>query len=397
MSEIAPDFRRSFNITRQLEHYLAEPSAANDRLPLSVEQLESAARARMSPEHYEWVAGAAGNGDAAAENVRAFDRWKIVPRMLQDVATPDCGVQLGTTYLPCGCMVAPIGVQQASHIDGEKATARGAAEAGWPMIVSTVSTFPMEEVAAAAPDGQYWFQLYWSSEPDLNRSLLDRAKAAGYQAIVVTLDTQRLGWREGNLQQGFLPFLRRVGLANYISDPVFRSRLPRAPEDCRDEEVAAVYFDVFSDLAHTWEDLRELREATDLPLWIKGIQHPDDVAKALDQGVHGLIVSNHGGRQVSGGIATLDVLAEVVEAVDGRVPVLIDSGIRRGSDVFKAKALGANAVLIGRPFMWALAVGGARGVADYLQNFAADVELNMTLAGRNRLNDIERNDVRQIG
>jgi len=387
----------SFNVSRQLEHYLAGHSAANGRLPLEVESLETAARHRMSAENYEWVAGAAGNGDAADENVRAFRRWGIMPRMLADISSPDLSVRLGGETLPAPFLVAPIGVQQAAHPDGEKATARAAATVGWPMMVSTVSTFSLEAVAAAAPAANLWYQLYWSNDPELNRSLLRRAKAAGYRAIVVTLDTQRLGWRERNLQHGFLPFLRQVGLANYVADPVFQSRLPRAVDACSDEEVAGLYLDVFSDLSHTWQDLREIREATDLPVWVKGVQHPDDVPLALDQGIDGLVVSNHGGRQVAGGIATLDALPEVVAAAGGRVPVLFDSGIRRGADAFKALALGADAVLIGRPFMWALAVGGETGVADYLRNFRTDFELTMTLSGRSSVSGIVPEDLRRIG
>lgn len=387
----------TFNLSRQLEHYVAGHSSANHRLPLAVESLEIAAQHRMSAENYEWVAGSAGNGDAARENVRAFERWRIMPRMLTDISAPDLTVQLGKATIPAPFLLAPIGVQQAAHVDGEKATARGAATAGWPMMVSTVSTFPMETVAEAAPEADLWYQLYWSSDPELNRSLLNRAKIAGYRAVVVTLDTQRLGWREGNLQHGFLPFLRKVGVANYLADPVFQARLPRAVEDCSDEEVAKLYFEVYSDLTHTWKDLQEIREATDLPVWVKGIQHPDDVPLALEQGMDGVIVSNHGGRQVAGGIATLDALPEVARAVDGHVPILFDSGIRRGADAFKALALGADAVLIGRPFMWALAVGGETGVADYLQNFRTDFELTMTLSGRSRVQDIVREDLRRIG
>lgn len=387
----------TFNLSRQLEHYVAGHSSANYRLPLAIEALERAAQQRMSAENFEWVAGAAGNGDAARENVSAFDRWRIMPRMLADISQPDLTVRLGQQTLSSPFLLAPIGVQQAAHVDGEKATARGAAQAGWPMMVSTVSTFPMETIAEAAPDAELWYQLYWSSDPDLNRSLLRRAKAAGYRAVVVTLDTQRLGWREGNLQHGFLPFLRKTGVANYLTDPVFQARLPRPVEACSNEEVAQLYFEVYSDLSHTWHDLREIREATDLPVWVKGVQHPEDVPLALDQGIDGVVISNHGGRQVAGGIATLEALPEVVEAVNDRVPVLFDSGIRRGADAFKALALGASAVLIGRPFMWALSVGGETGVADYLQNFRTDFELTMTLSGRSRVCDIGPGDLRRRG
>jgi len=396
MSDSTAEYRRSFNITRQLEHYVAAHKSGNSGVPLSVEVMEEGAKARMSAENYEWVAGSAGNGDAARENVRAFDRWKIMPRMLCDISDPDISVEILGKRFSSPILIAPIGVQQAAHVEGELATARGAAAADVPMVVSTVSTFSLEEVAAAAPGGRRWYQLYWSSDPELNRSLLARAKAAGYEAVVVTLDTQRLGWREGNLQHGFLPFLNRTGVANYMSDPAFRSHLPREAEECTDAEIAKGYFDVFSDLSHTWDDLQEIRGATDLPIWVKGLQHPDDVEPALGQGMDGIIVSNHGGRQVAGGISTLDALPEIFEKVGGRCPILLDSGIRRGADVFKTIALGADAVLLGRPFMWALAIGGAEGVHEYLQNFLADLELNMTLAGRACVGEICRDDLRRV-
>jgi isopentenyl diphosphate isomerase/L-lactate dehydrogenase-like FMN-dependent dehydrogenase len=250
----------------------------------------------------------------------------------------------------------------------------------------------MEEVAQAAGPGPRWFQLYWPKDPELTLSFLDRAKRAGYSAIVVTLDTQSLGWRERNLQLAFLPFLQGTGLANYFTDPVFRRSLARPPEE--DVPAAAErYLQVFSDLSRTWKDLKFLRDNTDLPLLVKGVQHPEDARRALDQGVDGIVVSNHGGRQVDGSVGTLEVLPAVVEAVADRVPVLFDGGIRRGADVFKAVALGARAVLVGRPVLWALAAGGREGVREYLLNLAADLDLTFALAGKSRLADVSRSDL----
>lgn len=271
--------------------------------------------------------------------------------------------------------------------------ARAAAALGVTFTLSTVATFSMEEVAQAAGPAPRWFQLYWSKLPEITLSFLQRAEAAGYTAIVVTLDTQSLGWRETNLQLAHLPFLQGIGLANYFSDPVFRSLLASPPED--DISAAAdKYLEVFSNLAHTWESLRFIREHTRLPVLVKGVQHPDDARHALDAGVDGIIVSNHGGRQTDGSIATLDALPGVVAAVDGRAPVLMDSGIRRGCDVFKARALGASAVLLGRPFMWALTVSGEAGVRDYLLNLSADIDLTFALSGKKRAAEVTRHDLR---
>jgi isopentenyl diphosphate isomerase/L-lactate dehydrogenase-like FMN-dependent dehydrogenase len=289
-------------------------------------------------------------------------------------------------------LIAPIGVQAAAHPEGEKASAAAAAALGIPFVISNVATFSMEEVAQAAGPGPRWFQLYWPKDPELTLSFLDRAKRAGYSAIVVTLDTQSLGWRERNLQLAFLPFLQGTGLANYFTDPVFRRSLARPPEE--DVPAAAErYLQVFSDLSRTWKDLKFLRDNTDLPLLVKGVQHPEDARRALDQGVDGIVVSNHGGRQVDGSVGTLEVLPAVVEAVADRVPVLFDGGIRRGADVFKAVALGARAVLVGRPVLWALAAGGREGVREYLLNLAADLDLTFALAGKSRLADVSRSDL----
>lgn len=373
----------SFQTGRQLAIYRAGRRGDADAIPLAVEDLEARARARLTPEAYDWIAGAAGAGRTARANLAAFDRWRIVPRMLRDISQRDFGVEIFGRRWPLPFGLAPIGVQAGCHPDGEKASARAAASLGLVHVLSTVASFSLEEVAAAAGPGPRWFQLYWSRVPDLTASFLRRARDAGYEAIVVTLDTPTLGWRETNLQLAHLPFLRGDGLANYFRDPVFRTLLARPPE----QDVAAAvekYLEVFSNLAHTWESLRFIRERTPLPVIVKGIQHPDDARRALDAGMDGVIVSNHGGRQTDGSVGTLDVLPGIVDAVAGRAPVLLDGGIRRGCDVFKALALGARAVLLGRPCMWALAVGGEEGVREFLRNFGADLDLTFALAGKCR-------------
>ena len=383
---------RSFQTGRQIEIYRTGKRTDPGFIPLAVEQLEEKARGILSAEAYDWIAGSAGSGTTARNNLAAFDRWRIVPRMLCDISSRDFGLSLFGHDLSLPLLIAPIGVQAAAHPEGEKASAAAAAALGIPFVISNVATFSMEEVAQAAGPGPRWFQLYWPKDPELTLSFLDRAKRAGYSAIVVTLDTQSLGWRERNLQLAFLPFLQGTGLANYFTDPVFRRSLARPPEE--DVPAAAErYLQVFSDLSRTWKDLKFLRDNTDLPLLVKGVQHPEDARRALDQGVDGIVVSNHGGRQVDGSVGTLEVLPAVVDAVADRVPVLFDGGIRRGADVFKAVALGARAVLVGRPVLWALAAGGREGVREYLLNLAADLDLTFALAGKSRLADVSRSDL----
>jgi lactate 2-monooxygenase len=263
------------------------------------------------------------------------------------------------------------------------ASARAAALLGLPFVLSTMSSRTIEEVAqeaAKVSDSPRWFQLYWGKNPELTASMVQRAERAGYSALVVTLDTHSLGWRERDLHHGYLPFMLGQGLANYFSDPVFRGLLAHPPEQ---NPMAAIQLwgSLFSNPALTWKDIGFLRNHTRVPIILKGILHENDAARALDAGVDGLIVSNHGGRQVDGGIGALDALPGVMREVNGRVPVLFDSGIRRGADVFKGLALGARAVLLGRPYMWGLAVAGEAGVRDVLLNLVADFDLTMALSG----------------
>jgi lactate 2-monooxygenase len=282
--------------------------------------------------------------------------------------------------LPAPVLVAPVGVQSRLHPDAELAVARAARSLGVPMVLSSVSSTPLEAVADTLADSPRWFQLYWPKDPALAASLVGRAERAGFEALVVTLDTYLLGWRERDLQLAWLPFIHGQGVANYLTDPVFRAALPAPPE--RDPMAAARHFlAVVSNAALTWDDLAWLRRQTRMPILLKGILHPGDALEAVQRGVDGVIVSNHGGRQVDGAIASLDALPAVAEAVAGRTMVLFDSGIRRGADVFKALALGARAVLVGRPYCWGLATGGEQGVRDVLLNLIADFELTLGLAG----------------
>jgi isopentenyl diphosphate isomerase/L-lactate dehydrogenase-like FMN-dependent dehydrogenase len=313
-------------------------------------------------------------------NREAFYGWRIVPRMLRDVSQRDLRVELLGKKLPAPVLLGPVGVQGIIHEEAELATARAAASLGVPSVLSTLSSKPLEQVAQASGEGPRWFQLYWTTHPEVTASLLRRAEAAGYSALVVTLDTSILGWRERDLQHPYLPFLLGEGLANFFTDPVFRSLLPKPPQE---DPVAAIrlWGGICSHTALTWKDLNFLRQHTRVPILLKGILHAEDAERALAAGVDGLIVSNHGGRQVDGAVAALDALPAVVRAVKGRVPVLFDSGIRRGADAVKALALGAQAVLLGRLYVWGLAVGGEQGVREALLNFLADLDLTLALSG----------------
>ncbi|MBX5459125.1 MAG: alpha-hydroxy-acid oxidizing protein [Thermogemmatispora sp.] len=374
---------------RQFQIYMAGLQGQLPALPLDAQELERRAKERLSPEAYDYVAGGAGAEDTMQANLAAFQHWSIVPRMLRNIAQRDLSVELLELRLPAPVLLAPIGVQSIIHPEAELAVARAAASLGIPFILSTVSSYTLEEVAQAAGDGPRWFQLYWPADAEFCASLVQRAERAGYGAIVVTLDTRLIGWRPRDLQRAYLPFLQAQGLANYLSDPVFRRDLPQPPEENPFPAIQK-YVSSFGHLTLQWEDLAFLRQHTRLPVLLKGILHPDDARRAVECGVDGLIVSNHGGRQVAGAIAALEALPGVVEAVAGRVPVLFDSGIRQGADIVKAVALGARAVLLGRPYIWGLALGGEAGVREVLQNMLADLDLTLALSGFVSVSSLDR-------
>jgi lactate 2-monooxygenase len=365
----------------QYELYLKGMGGEVPELPLSYDALVARAREVLAAGPFGYVAGAAGSEGTARSNAEAFRRWQIVPRMLRDVGVRDLSTPLFESTLPAPVLLAPVGVQSIVHEDGELATARACAATGVPYIHSTAASHSIEDAAEANGEGgTRWFQLYWPADPELAKSFLDRAEAAGYGAIVVTLDTTLLAWRPRDLQGGYLPFLKGEGVANYFSDPVFRAGLEKPPEE--DVEAAVGHWiAAFSNPSISWDKLSFLRENTELPLLLKGILHPDDARLAVEHGVDGVIVSNHGGRQVDGAIGTLDALPAVAEIVPDGFPVLLDSGIRSASDAFKALALGASAVLLGRPYVWALAVGGEAGVAQLVRGFLAELDLTLALSG----------------
>ena len=416
---------------RQSEIYLAGVAGKTPAVPVDFARLEAAAQEAMSAEAFAYVAGGAGSESTLRENRAAFERWRIVPRMLRDVSQRDTSVELFGERLPAPVLLSPIGVLEMAHPEADVAVARAAAASGVPFIFSSQASRPMEDCASVMGDATRWFQLYWSKSDALVESFVRRAEACGCSAIVVTLDTTMLGWRARDLDLGYLPFLRGKGIAQYVSDPVFIESLQGPPPEGpaadakrtvnlsslrtfaeltrshpggfwknvrRAEPLRAVqqFIGTYSRPSLTWDELPFLRSRTRLPIVLKGILHPDDARRAVDAGMDGVIVSNHGGRQVDGAIATLDALPGVVDAAAGRIPVLMDSGIRGGADVFKALALGARAVCLGRPYVYGLALAGADGAGEVIRNLLADFELTMGLAGFRSVDEITRESLLRL-
>ena len=400
-----------FGRTRQSALYLAGLRGRRPAVPVDAARLEAAARRRMGRQAYAYVAGGAGLESTIAANRAAFKRRRIVPRVLRDVSARDPSVELLGRRLPSPFLLAPIGVLELAHREADLAVARAAAAEGVPMVFSSQASRPMEECAAAMGDAPRWFQLYWSTSDELVASFVHRAEGCGCEAIVVTLDTTMLGWRCRDLDLAYLPFAIGKGIAQYTSDPVFRSLLEPArversglptPSAMRSLfratraypgrfvanlrsglPLAAVreFLTIYSRPSLTWEELPWLRAQTKLPILLKGILHPDDARLAIERGIDGIVVSTHGGRQVDGSIGSLDALPGIAQAVGGRIPIILDSGVRGGADAFKALALGASAVLIGRPYVYGLSLAGEVGVREVIRNFVADFDLTLGLAG----------------
>jgi len=415
---------------RQTAIYLAGARGIRPRVPVDAERLEQAAQRVMSRDAFAYTAGGAGSESTLRANRAAFDRWRIVPRVLRDVSARDASIELFGRRLPSPIFLSPIGVLELMHRDADLAVARAAASIGVPMVFSNQASVPMEGCAAAMGDAPRWFQLYWSKDDELVESLVHRAERCGCGAIVVTLDTALLGWRARDLELGHLPFLLGKGIAQYTSDPVFMRKLHdpldgpvpvrgrvtlhalrsavtmarRIPGGAlrnlkSGDALAAVrrFIATYSRTSLTWDDLPFLRARTRLPIVLKGVLHSDDARRAIDAGMDGVMVSNHGGRQVDGSIASMDALPAIVDAVAGRVPVLMDSGVRGGADVLRALALGARAVGIGRPWAYGLALAGEEGVREVLGNIVAELELTMALAGCATVADIDRGSVTGSG
>jgi lactate 2-monooxygenase len=353
--------------------------------PIAADDWERAAEATLDPGAFGYIAGGAGAETTMRANLDAFQRWRIRPRMLTGNAVRDISVEVLGLRSPAPFLLAPLGVLSIAHKEAEVGVAKAAASSGVPIVVSSAATHSMEDVAAT--NAPRWFQLYWVNDREICASFVRRAEAAGYGAIVVTLDTLTLGWRPRDLRQAYLPFIKGEGCGQFFSDPVFLSRLEKTPEEDL-LTAAATMLATFSNLGLVWDDLDWLREQTTLPILVKGVLTADDAELALQHGVDGIVVSNHGGRQVDGAVAALDALLEIRDALPDAV-VLMDGGIRSAADILKAIALGADAVLLGRPYAYALAVGGQRGVEELLQNLMAEIDLNLALAGAASVRDLD--------
>jgi lactate 2-monooxygenase len=356
--------------------------------PISPEEWEARAAKALEPGPFDYIAGGAGSESTMRANLEAFERRRLRPRMLTGNRERDLSVEILGTRSPAPFLLAPIGVLSIAHPDGELVVARASAATGVPMVLSSAASHSLEDVARELGGAPAWFQLYWVNDPEVAMSLVERAETAGYGALVVTLDTLTLGWRPRDLRKPYLPFVTGEGCAQFFSDPVFRSRLERPPEE--DMLAAAVaMLATFPNLGLSWDDLAWLRERTQLPLLVKGVLTGEDALRARDCGVDGVVVSNHGGRQVDGAVAALDALVEVRGALGPEAVVLMDGGIRRGSDVVKALALGANAVLLGRPYAYGLAVGGQEGVETVIRHLMAETDLTLALIGARAARDLD--------
>ena len=380
----------------QHEIYFNALQGVLPELPMAFAELEERARSVLAPSVWSYVAGGAGDEATQRANVEAFGRWGLMPRMLVGAKQRDLSVDLFGHRLATPLLLAPIGVLGLCAQDGhgDLATARASAELGVPMIASTLSVDPVEEVGKELGSTPGFFQLYTPTDRELAESLVHRAEAAGFCGIVVTLDTWIPGWRPRDLATGNFPQLRGHCLANYFTDPVFRSRLAQSPE--QNPGAAILHWAGVFGNPLTWDDLAWLKSLTDLPLILKGLCHPDDVRRAKDAGVDGIYCSNHGGRQANGGLPALDALPGVVEAADG-LPVLFDSGIRSGADVIKALALGATAVAIGRPYAYGLALGGVAGLVHVLRSLLAEADLIMAVDGYPDLASLTPDALRRVG
>jgi L-lactate dehydrogenase (cytochrome) len=356
--------------------------------PIGPEDWEAKAEEVLDAGAFGYIAGGAGGESTMRANLAAFERRPLRPRMLRGNNERDISVDVIGTRSAAPFLLAPVGVLSIAHEQGEVACARAAATSGVPFILSSAASHSIEEIAAAMGEAPRWFQLYWVNDREIVASFVARAAAAGFRAIVVTLDTMTLGWRPRDLRNAYLPFIKGEGCAQFFTDPVFRSRLDKPPEEDM-LTAAAMMLATFPNLGLTWEDLAWLREHTELPLLVKGILTREDAALARDAGLDGVIVSNHGGRQVDGAVAALDALVEVRAELGDGATVLMDGGIRRGADVVKALALGADAVLLGRPYAYGLAVGGQAGVEEVIRNLMAETDLTFALIGARTVGELD--------
>ena len=364
--------------------------AGNRAVPLEFDDLEREARDALPDDVFGYASAVAGEGETAGGNREAFRRHRIVTRVLRDVAERDLSIDLFGRTLAAPLLLAPVGSQQVYDEEGELATARAAADLGVPIVLSASSSFDLEAVADAAGGAPKLFQVYWRRDWEVTESQVTRAERAGYDAVVLTVDSQVPTWRRRTLTDADLTSHDSTP-GSILSDPVFREKY--ADEDADDEDLKRIIRDdpaFGKEVSLTWDALDTLAEWTDLPVVVKGILHPDDAREAVDRGASGVVVSNHGGRQIDGELASVDALPAVLDAVDGRAPVLLDSGVRSGSDVFVALALGASGVLLSRPYVYGLAVAGERGVYEATANVLAELESVLGLTGHTSIADVDR-------
>lgn len=411
---------KPFSRERQTDIFLGSLRGKNRTIPVSFDKLRDAAKKKMSKEAYAYIAGSAGRETTKKSNRTDFNQWKITPSMLNDVSECNTDLSLFGHHYPVPFLLAPIGVLDMAHPDADLAVAKAAASENVPFIFSSQASVDMETCSSLMGDSPRWFQLYWSTSDDLVESFVRRAESCGCQAIVLTLDTTMLGWRPRDLDLDYLPFLRGRGIAQYTSDPVFRELMKTSLGDADEppkltwESIKALiimaknypggfwsnlvsedprravktFIECYSRPSLTWDDLSFLRSLTDLPILLKGILNPCDARKAIERNMDGIIVSNHGGRQVDGAVSAIEALPDIAKEINGEIPILMDSGIRSGSDMFKAIALGADAVLLGRPYTYALAIAGEQGVQEVIQNYRAEFELTMALSGCRSVDEI---------
>ncbi|MGV8871499.1 MAG: alpha-hydroxy-acid oxidizing protein [Rhodococcus sp. (in: high G+C Gram-positive bacteria)] len=355
-------------------------------------RLEDQASESLSPEALGYIVASAGSGSTARANRAAFDKWAIAPRMLRSSAARDHACTVLGTEMPAPLLIAPVGIQTLAHPDGELATVRAAAELGVPYIHSTQASHSFEQIAEAGGDAPRWYQLYWPTDESVLLSFLQRAKDTGFTTLVLTLDTTLLGWRPADLDRGYLPFLANLGIENYLTDPAFQAGLAQPAEE--NPVAAAMHWaQMFPNPGLSWTNLAFLREHWSGPIVLKGICTVGDAREAAAHGVDGIVVSNHGGRQIDGARPSLDALPSIVEAVGDELTILFDSGVRTGADMAKALALGADAVLLGRPFLYGLALGGQEGVAHVLRCLLAEFDLVTSLSGHTGAGDLGRDSV----
>jgi lactate 2-monooxygenase len=409
-------------LDRQKEIFMRGMGNQKPIVPVAFSALEAEAKRVLSEDNFASIAGGAGREQGLVNNTDAFSKWRIVPRMLNDVSEGDLSIELFGRKMDSPLMLAPVGVLEIAHKKGDIAVAQAAARMNTPLIISSQASYTTEEITANMGGAPRWFQLYWGKSDALMESFVERAENAVCEAIVLTVDTKLAGWRVRDLDLGYLPYLRGKGIAQYVSDPVFQQLIHEplsSPIQKPQPSPGAMatlmalnwkyegnffknlfsglplkavrkFVDIFTNTALNWEDLFKLRESTKLPILIKGILHPQDAQKALDHGIDGIIVSNHGGRQVDHNIAAIEALPDIVKVADGKVPVIMDSGIRSGADMFIAMALGASAVCIGRPYVYGLALKGAAGVEEVIKNMLAEFELTMRLSGCTRVGEITK-------